>query len=53
MGAHLLKVAIDFDRLVTQGGSPRAVLVELGRRAGDYLPEVLEALKSIEHSAAS
>lgn len=51
MGAHLLKAAIDFDRLVTQGLAPRAALVELGRRADEYLPEVLTALKSIEHSA--
>lgn len=44
LGAQLLRVAIDFDRAVSQGRSFAESLTELHRNQADYNPEILDAL---------
>ncbi|PWU00850.1 MAG: histidine kinase [Terriglobia bacterium] len=47
LGAHLLRVAGDFDRLVGADFSFSAALAEMQRRSGAYHPEVLAALQKL------
>ncbi|MEP6847347.1 MAG: HD domain-containing phosphohydrolase [Acidobacteriota bacterium] len=46
-GARILKVVLDFDKLIASRNSPRAALVELSERVGWYDPFVLDVLKKI------
>jgi response regulator RpfG family c-di-GMP phosphodiesterase len=53
MGAHMLKVVIAFDRLTSQGMSPRAAVAGLRKRPDEYLPEIVDALPGIEQGKAA
>lgn len=44
MGAHLLRAAIDFDRLITRNRSHEETLAQMRLREQDYDPACLEAL---------
>ena len=44
MGAHLLRAALDFDRMITRNRSHEETLVQMRHRAQDYDPACLEAL---------
>ena len=44
MGTHLLRAAIDFDRLITRNRSQEETMVYLRQHATDYDPVCLEAL---------
>lgn len=44
----MLKVALDFDQLVTHDTSPKVALAEMRRRQDNYLPSLLAALDNIE-----
>jgi len=44
LGARILKVALDYDRLHTPGSRPEAIMAELNARFGMYDPRVLLAL---------
>jgi response regulator RpfG family c-di-GMP phosphodiesterase len=44
LGAQILRVAIDLDRMVTSGMSPKTVLVKLSTRTDEYNQEVVAAL---------
>ena len=44
MGAHLLRAALDFDRLITRNRSHDESMAQLRQRAQDYDPACLEAL---------
>ena len=48
LGAQILKVALDFDRLATGGLSTRAALAEMHQRPYEYNPEVVTALSQVE-----
>lgn len=48
LGAQMLKVALDFDQLVTHDTSPKVALAEMRRRQDNYLPSLLAALDNIE-----
>ncbi len=52
LGAHMLRVAIDFDQAVNQGRSFGEALNELRRNAGEYNPEVLAALGRVVRGAS-
>ena len=45
--AQILKVAIDFDRMMYTGKSAHKVWNEMAQRTGWYLPVILDALKEI------
>lgn len=47
LGARILKVVLDFDKLISSGNSPGNAFRELSERAGWYDPYVLDALKKI------
>lgn len=47
IGARILKVVLDFDRLINSGNAPRAAYEELSRRIGWYDASVLMALEDI------
>ncbi|CAN5431158.1 response regulator [soil metagenome] len=47
LGARILKVVLDFDRLITGGNSPRSAFKDLSDRAGWYDPRVLFALQTV------
>jgi response regulator RpfG family c-di-GMP phosphodiesterase len=49
IGAQMLRVAHDFDRLVETGMAPDAVIGEMGRHQSEYNPEVFGALQRIGH----
>ncbi len=44
MGAHLLRAALDFDRLITRNRSHEESTAQMRQRAQDYDPACLEAL---------
>jgi len=44
----MLMVALDFDRLVARGVSPKAALAQMRQRKNRYLPRLLAALENIE-----
>jgi response regulator RpfG family c-di-GMP phosphodiesterase len=44
LGGQMLRVALDLDRLLMQGRSPRAAIGELHKRRGEYDPRLLAAL---------
>jgi len=48
LGAQLLRVAIDFDQLVTHGVSPRKAVTQMLEQRGTYDPIILSALKDIQ-----
>ena len=51
-GVHLLRGAIDFDRLITRGRSTEEALAQMRRRAGDYDAKCLKALATfVPHEA--
>lgn len=53
-GARILKIALDYDELITEGYLPQKALAILGNRTGCYDPRVLAALEDqfgIEHFA--
>jgi len=47
IGAHLLKVAIDFDEQVARGGTPESALAKM-RNSREYNPEFLTALQQVQ-----
>lgn len=47
LGGRILKVALDFDALVTAGTRKNAAIFELKKRSGWYDPEVLTALETV------
>ena len=47
LGAQMLRVAIDFDQVVSRGRSFAEALGELRRNAADYNPEILHALTKV------
>jgi len=47
LGARILKVVLDFDRLINSGNSPRNAFRELSERVGWYDPYILDVLKKI------
>lgn len=51
IGANILKVVLDFDKLLDDGDLPHLALKELMARVGWYNPIVLEALKSLINEA--
>lgn len=51
IGGNILKVVLDFDKLLDDGDLPHMALKELASRAGWYNPVVLEALKSLVNEA--
>lgn len=51
IGGNVLKVVLDFDKLLDDGDLPHLALKELSSRAGWYNPIVLEALKSLINEA--
>jgi response regulator RpfG family c-di-GMP phosphodiesterase len=53
IGAHLLRVALDFDEQLARGAAPAAVLVQM-RRYNGYNPEFVAALEQVwkEEAAA-
>jgi len=52
LGAQMLRVAIDFDQVVSQGRSFPDALGELHRNAADYNPEILHALTKVVRAAS-
>jgi len=48
LGTQMLMVALDFDRLVARGVSPKAALAQMRQRKNRYLPRLLAALENIE-----
>jgi response regulator RpfG family c-di-GMP phosphodiesterase len=51
-GLHLLRAAIDFDRLITRDRSKEEALAQMRQRESDYDPECLKALeKLVPHEA--
>jgi response regulator RpfG family c-di-GMP phosphodiesterase len=48
LGAHMLKVALDLDRLVASGASAKAAIAAMRERPDHYLPSFLDALDNIE-----
>ena len=58
IGARVLKVAVDYEALVSSGAQPNLVLQALQSRPGEYDPKVLNALASVanvtsDHTAIS
>ncbi len=47
LGARILKVALDFDTLLTLGQSQPGALVEIGKHASWYDPAVVQALEQV------
>ena len=47
LGARILKVVLDFDKLIASRNSPRTALLELSERIGWYDPFVLDILKKV------
>jgi response regulator RpfG family c-di-GMP phosphodiesterase len=47
LGSHLLRAAIDFDRLITRNRSQDETLSEMRQRARDYDPACLQALAAL------
>jgi hypothetical protein len=47
LGAQMLHVAIDLDRLAGRGFSLGEAIAEMSRRKGEYNPELLEALEEL------
>lgn len=47
LGSHILKVCIDYDKLLLQGLSHDQILAKLYARQNAYQPEVLNALNSL------
>jgi len=52
MGARILKVVLDYDKLLNSGNAPRHALKELSERIGWYDPLVLDVLKKIIEETA-
>jgi len=48
LGARMLKVALDFDALVSAGSAPDMALAEMQSRQGWYDPDVLATLRQIQ-----
>jgi len=48
LGAQILKLALDYDRLMIRAVSRDAALHGLARRAGEYNPRLLQALEDFE-----
>src|ERR1017187_2575754 len=48
LGAQLLHVALDFDRLTGMGRSPADALMEMQRDAPQYSPDVLAAMERVQ-----
>ncbi len=48
LGAHILKVANDFDQLLQDGVIKEAAIETMKNRSGEYLPEVLATLAPLE-----
>jgi response regulator RpfG family c-di-GMP phosphodiesterase len=48
LGSHILKVCIDYDHLLLQGHMHDQILVRLRARQNSYLPEILNALNSLQ-----
>ena len=48
MGAQMLRVAIDFDQLVTHGVSPVKAMTQMLEQKGTYDPIIVSALKDIQ-----
>lgn len=46
-GAHILKVVLDFDQMLTAGNLPHNAIGEMAKRDGWYDPQVLDTLKAI------
>ncbi len=51
MGAELLHITLDFDRLTGIGRSPEDALIEMRRNAPQYNPDVLAALERVQQAA--
>jgi response regulator RpfG family c-di-GMP phosphodiesterase len=47
LGGQILKVVINFDQLVMGGQLPKAALLQMGRRVGEYAPGIVAALKAV------
>jgi hypothetical protein len=47
LGAQILKAALDYDRLVKQNLSSKAILFELDKRRREYNPKVLAILNDL------
>jgi len=47
LGARILKLAFDFDKLVIQGMNEGEAVDEIQRRAGSYDPQAIEALRTL------
>jgi response regulator RpfG family c-di-GMP phosphodiesterase len=52
MGAHLLKVTVEFDLLVARGLTPPGALAELRKQPDQYRPEIVNALKEVVRKGA-
>ncbi len=52
VGARILKIVLDFDKLLETGSLPHAAIRELGGREGWYDTTVLTALKELIHTNA-
>ena len=53
VGAHLLKAAIDFDRLCSKGVRPWEAIERMRQDPGKYMPEILSAMDAIEEAVAA
>jgi response regulator RpfG family c-di-GMP phosphodiesterase len=51
IGGNILKVVLDFDKLLDSGDLPHLALKELASRSGWYNPIVLEALRNLINEA--
>jgi len=49
IGAHMLRAAIDFDRLIGKGMSVDTAIAEMRRHEADYNPQVFGALQRIQY----
>lgn len=47
LGSRILKLTLDFDKLINDGASPRNALKDLSERSGWYDPQVLTTLQEI------
>jgi len=48
LGTQMLLVALDFDRLVMRGMSPKVALAQMSQRKDRYLPRLLTTLENVE-----
>jgi response regulator RpfG family c-di-GMP phosphodiesterase len=48
IGTQMLMVALDFDRLVMRGLSPKVAITHMSQRKDRYLPRLLTALENVE-----